>query len=234
MTHSLSNLSNTSDSNLKAVLSALQTEQARRLTENRLAYFQPYPKQRDFFAAGKTHRERLFCAGNRVGKTTCGAAEMACHLTGLYPDWWEGKTFGGPVRAWAAGVTNESCRDVVQDKLVGPPFRRAEWGTGLIPKHCIGEVSMARGTPDLIDTISIAHVSGGNSMLQFKSYSEGRTKWQGVGLEVCWMDEECPEDLYFEALTRTNETNGTVYITFTPLLGMSSVVRMFLHEGIKI
>ena len=73
-------------------------------------------------------------------------------------------------------------------------------GHGIIPKHCIGEVSMARGTPDLIDTLSVAHVSGGNSMLQFKSYAEGRTKWQGVGLEVCWMDEEPPEDLYFEAL----------------------------------
>jgi phage terminase large subunit-like protein len=59
-------------------------------------------------------------------------------------------------------------------------------------------------------------------------------KWQGVGLEVCWMDEECPEDLYYEALTRTNETDGTVYITFTPIEGATSVVRMFLHEGIRI
>jgi phage terminase large subunit-like protein len=173
-------------------------------------------------------------AGNRIGKTECGAAEMACHLTGQYPDWWEGKRFDKPVRAWAAGVTNESARDVVQDKLIGPPHRRAEWGHGLIPKHCIGETSMARGTADLIDTLSVLHVTGGYSTLQFKSYGEGREKWQGVGLEVCWMDEECPEPLYFEALTRTNETSGIVYITFTPVAGMTSVVRMFLHEGIRI
>jgi phage terminase large subunit-like protein len=64
--------------------------------------------------------------------------------------------------------------------------------------------------------------------------TEGRTKWQGVGLEVVWMDEEAPEDLYFEALTRTNETDGIVYITFTPIEGATSVVRMFLSEGIRI
>jgi Terminase RNaseH-like domain/Terminase large subunit, T4likevirus-type, N-terminal len=37
---------------------------------------------------------------------------------------------------------------------------------------------------------------------------------RAFGLEVCWLDEESPEDLYFEALTRTNETGGIVYSTF--------------------
>jgi phage terminase large subunit-like protein len=216
------------------LLEALTSEKIRRSTEHKLAYYAPYPKQKLFHDAGALHRERLFMAGNRVGKTQCGAAEMAYHLTGQYPQSWGGKRFDKPVRAWAAGVTNESVRDVVQEKLIGPPSRRAEWGHGLIPKHTLGDFSLSRGTADLIDTISVLHESGGYSMLQFKSYSEGRTKWQGVGLEVCWMDEECPEDLYFEALTRTNETDGTVYITFTPIEGATSVVRMFLHEGIRI
>jgi phage terminase large subunit-like protein len=131
-------------------------------------------------------------------------------------------------------VTNESARDVVQEKLIGPPVRRGDWGSGLIPKHCLGEISMARGIADAIDSVSVSHVSGGFSSLQFKSYSEGRTKWQGVGLECVWTDEEPPEDLYFEALTRTNETGGIVYMTATPILGMTSIMRMFLHEGTKI
>ena len=67
-------------------------------------------------------------AANRFGKTECGAAELAMHLTGRYPNWWRGKRFNKPVRAWAAGVTNESTRDVVQAKLVGPPARNEEWG----------------------------------------------------------------------------------------------------------
>jgi hypothetical protein len=33
-----------------------------------------------------------------------------------------------------------------------------------------------------------------------------------------------------EGLTRTNETGGIVFLCFTPLLGMSEVVRRFVHE----
>lgn len=191
-----------------------------------MSYYRPYKVQKKFHDAGAVHRERLFIAANRIGKSMCGSAEMAYHLTGLYPDdWWGGKRFPGPVRAWCAGVTNESVRDVLQDKLVGPPTRRGEWGHGLLPKHCIGEVSMARGVADLIDTLSVLHVSGGYSQLQFKSYSEGRQKWQGTSIHVCYLDEEPPEDLYFEALTRGNDVDGITYCCFTPLLGMSSVVR---------
>lgn len=169
-------------------------------------------------------------ASNRFGKTQCGAAEMAIHLTGRYPDWWQGKRFDKPVRAWAAGVTTETTRDVVQDKLIGPPDRKEDWGTGFIPKDALGEPTPARGIANAIDTVSVKHVSGGFSTLQFKSYERGREKWQGTALEVVWMDEECPANLYFEALTRTNETGGVVYITFTPLQGVSDVVHRFMQN----
>ena len=167
-------------------------------------------------------------ASNRFGKTQCGAAEMAIHLTGRYPDWWQGKRFDTPIRAWASGVTNESARDVVQEKLIGPPSRKEDWGTGFIPGDALGEVDPARGVAGMIDTVSVKHVSGGNSTLQFKSYERGREKWQGSALEVLWLDEEPPMDIYMEGLTRTNETGGIVYLTFTPLLGMSDVVHRFL------
>ena len=127
-------------------------------------------------------------------------------------------------------MTNESTRDVVQDKLIGPPSRREEWGTGFVPRAAlVGDPSMARGPPDFIDTISVKHASGGASTLLFKSYERGREKWQGTALEVIWLDEECEEDIYTEALTRTNETGGVVFMTFTPLLGMSDVVLRFLR-----
>ena len=50
-----------------------------------------YPKHLQFFAAGAAHRERLFMAANRVGKTEgVGGYETTLHLTGEYPPWWEG------------------------------------------------------------------------------------------------------------------------------------------------
>jgi phage terminase large subunit-like protein len=208
----------------------LRAERHRRQQRTRLDRYRPYPKQFAFHAAGAANRERLFMAGNRCGKTLSGAAEMAMHLSGRYPAWWEGKRFEKPIRAWAAGVTKESTRDVVQDKLIGPPQRSQDWGTGLIPYAALGDISMARGIADLIDTVSVRHASGAWSSLQLKSYEQGREKWQGTALEVVWFDEEPPGDIYIEGLTRTNETGGIVYLTFTPLNGMSAVVDAFMRE----
>src|SRR5271154_5033168 len=62
-----------------------------------------YAKHLEFFEAGARKNERLFMAGNRVGKTEgVGAYESALHLTGRYPDWWKGRRFSKPTRAWAA------------------------------------------------------------------------------------------------------------------------------------
>lgn len=210
----------------------LQAELLRRASLRKLTDYRPYPKQAAFHAAGATYRERLFCGGNRVGKTECGAAEMALHLTGEYPDWWEGKTFDKEVRAWAAGITGESTRDVVQAKLLGPPDRREDWGTGFIPKRSIGDIMTGRGIANAIDMMSVRRssagdVQGGWSSLAFKSYEKGREKWQGAALEVIWMDEECDIEIYTEALTRTNETGGIIFTTCTPLLGMSQVMMRF-------
>ena len=41
---------------------------------------------------------------------------------------------------------------------------------------------------------------------------------------------EPPPDVYMEGLTRTNVTQGPIWMTFTPLLGASEVVRRFLIE----
>jgi len=80
----------------------------------------------------------------------------------------------------------------------------------------------------------VKHVSGGNSSIQLQPYEQGRTKWQADTIDGIWFDEEPPEDIYTEGLTRTNTTLGPVYTTLTPLLGMSSVVMRFYpqcHEG---
>jgi hypothetical protein len=96
-----------------AFLQALTTEKTRRLTENKLAYYEAYPKQLDFHAADATHRERLLMAGNQLGKTLAGGFEAAIHATGRYPDWWKGKRFDKPTAGWACGVTGEVVRDTV-------------------------------------------------------------------------------------------------------------------------
>jgi Terminase large subunit, T4likevirus-type, N-terminal len=73
---------------IEAVLAA---EQSRRQNENRLRYYRPYRKQNAFHEAGATFRERLFMAGNQLGKTVAGGSEAAMHLTGRYPECLSGK-----------------------------------------------------------------------------------------------------------------------------------------------
>jgi len=167
----------------------------------------------------------LLRAGNQLGKTYSGAAEMAYHLTGEYPDWWEGRRWDKPVKAWAGGKDTVSVRDSLQQLLLGPAEAR---GTGMVPKAAIEQIFPARGIPGGVDTAVIRHVSGGASRLTFKSYDQGRERWQAATLDLVWLDEEPDEAIYTEALSRTNATGGMLYMTFTPLLGMSEVVRRFL------
>lgn len=219
------------------LLRQLEKEATRRRNTNRLRFYEPYGKQREFHARGKTDSERLFMAGNQLGKTLSGGAEWAMHLTGRYPDWWEGQTFDKPTIMWAAGVTGESTRDNPQRILVGPPTQEEAWGTGMIPKDALVDWDRAMGVPNLLDNVTVRWGGGGDvsniSVLSFKAYEKGREKWQGPTLDGVWFDEEPPLDIYTEGLTRTNrgQRGQFTMITFTPLLGMSEVVSLFLLEN---
>jgi phage terminase large subunit-like protein len=216
---------------LEALEATLAAEKEKRRLTNKLAHFVPYPKQLEHYAAGAIHRERLLMAANQVGKSECGAIETACHLTGLYPEWWPGRRYDRPVKWWAGSDTTETTRDTVQTKLIGPPADENAWGTGAIPAKCIIDRARRQGVANALDTVLVRHVSGGVSELGFKSYDQGRQKWQGAVRDGVWLDEEPPQDIYTEAMTRTNTIeDGMIYLTFTPLLGMSEVVLSFLGD----
>lgn len=205
----------------------MRRELEHRSSERRLTDYRPYEKQREFHAAGAAYRQRLLMAANQVGKTLAAGFELAMHATGQYPPWWTGRRFERPIIAWAAGVTGESTRDNPQRILMGRP---GAFGTGAIPKESIMGTSSSRGLSDALDTIQVRHISAETSSIQLKSYEKGREKWQGETLDVVWFDEEPPSDIYTEGLTRTNATGGMTMITFTPLLGMTQVVRGFLVD----
>src|SRR5277367_605624 len=189
-----------------------------------------YAKHTEFFRAGLTHRERLMLAANRVGKTEgVGGYEVALHLTGQYPDWWQGRRFDKPVKFWAAGNTSKKVFEILQFKLLGPV---GAWGTGLIPGDSIARtVRASGGIADQIDTVYVTHVSGGQSQLTFKSYDQRREGFEGTEQDGIWLDEEPPLDIYTECLVRTMTTDGLILLTFTPLEGMSEVVLSFLPGG---
>lgn len=199
---------------------------------NRLQFYKPYEKQKEFHAAGRDYAERCLGAGNQLGKTLAGSMEVAMHLTGMYPDDWQGLRFDKPVVIWVGGVTGLTIRDSTQKLLLGRIQDPAGLGTGSIPKHMIMDVVKAMGTKDLCDHAKIKHVSGGTSLVFFKSYEQGREKWQAETLDLIWFDEEPPEDIYSEGLTRTNrgQKGQRTMMTFTPLKGVTEVVRKFYED----
>lgn len=224
-----------------SALDALLAETERRQAENRIRYLYPnegplrrdlYGKHTAFFAAGAKHQERCFMAGNRVGKTTVGAYECTVHLTGEYPDWWTGRRFDGPIEGWAAGDTSETTRDIVQTELLGPV---GSFGIGMIPyRAVIGEPVKRMGVAGAVDIVRVRHVSGGESVLGFKSYDQGRKKFQGTKKHVIWMDEEPPADVYDECMMRLMTTDGLMLCTFTPLSGLTEIALRFLpHMALK-
>jgi phage terminase large subunit-like protein len=222
-------------------LSSLELEERRELYDllklrdlrdrrNSLVSYRPYDKQRQFHNSGANYRERLFIAGNQLGKTLSGAHEVAMHVTGRYPDWWEGRRFNYANRWMVGSESAELTKKGVQRLLLGPPEIREAWGTGAIPFDAIRDTSPRSGVPDAVASIVVRHDCGEDSVIQFNSYDQGRTKWQADTVDGVWFDEEPPLPIYSEGLTRTNATGGQVFVTFTPLLGMSDVVKRFLIE----
>lgn len=222
----------------KEVLAAAIAEKNRRMRENKISTYYPdtgplrrelYPKHTQFFEAGSVYRERMMMAANRIGKTEgVGGYELVLHLTGQYPPWWTGRRFNRPIKAWAAGDTGKTVRDILQEKTLGPV---GSFGTGLIPKACVNKVLNKAGIADAVEIVSVKHISGGNSRLTFKSYDQRREAFQGTEQDVILLDEEPPMDVYTECLMRTMTNNGMVMLTFTPLMGMSEVVLSILPKG---
>ena len=216
----------------------LDAELARRTARRKLFTYFPdsgplrrelYPKHLAFFEAGLTHRQRLMLAANRVGKTeSVGLYELTLHLTGRYPAWWKGRRFTRPIKAWAAGDTGKTVRDILQLKLLGPA---GSFGTGVLPGDDLVRVTRSSGVADAVDTLYVKHQAGGESVLSLKSYDQRREAFQGTEQDVILLDEEPPMDIYTECLLRTMTNDGMLMLTFTPLMGLSEVVLVFLPDG---
>lgn len=196
---------------------------------NQLKYFRPFKHQVDFFKTGK-HNRRGILAANRIGKTVSTCFETAYHLTGLYPDWWCGKRFEKPVTAFVAGEGWEQVARVLQDELIGTKDIKIkeQIGTGAIPRHCIVMDTMRCDGANVIG-LEIKHTSGKNSYLLFGNYTQEVRNLQGFKLDFVVFDEQPPDDIFSELVTRTATTQGQVLCSFTPLKGLNGLVSKFWY-----
>jgi phage terminase large subunit-like protein len=188
-----------------------------------------YPQHCEFWEKGKDHIQRMFRAGNRIGKTLAGALEVMYHVTGLYPEFWSGKRFTTCNDWWCVGVSGDTVIDILQPLLLG---KVGQFGTGLIPRDCIdfGSLKDAKKERTSIGSVRIKHVNGTYSSITFKSYEQGWETFQGTAVSV-FLDEEPPVEVYRECLMRTTTGNNILILTFTPLKGASDVINNWFPGG---
>lgn len=204
------------------------------LDEGPFARNKYYGQSLKLFKAGKKYHERAYVAPNRCGKTYSAAYETTLHLTGLYPDWWEGHRFTKPISAWLCADRAETARDTIQMTLLGP---RYDEGTGLIPKRLFARepTNKPGNIPGARLDIFITHhdvngVPDGISHATFKAYEARASAFMGSAQDWIWLDEAPPADIYTECLTRTATTKGHLICTFTPLAGSKEIFEKFVPE----
>ena len=196
---------------------------------NQLRYFRPFEHQRRFFTTQTDRRGIL--AANRIGKTVSTCYETSVHLTGQYPDWWEGKRFDKPITAMVAGESWGQVALVLQAELLGTNDvkLRESIGTGTLPRDTIRIDTMRSDGANCIG-VEIRHTSGANSYLLFANYTQEVRQMQGFKLNLAVFDEQPPDDFFSEIVTRTATTQGQVLCSFTPLKGLNGLVSKFWNR----
>jgi phage terminase large subunit-like protein len=196
---------------------------------NQLRYFRPFDHQREFFRTRSDRRGIL--AANRIGKTVSTCYETAMHLTGQYPEWWEGHRFRKPITCMVAGEGWSQVALVLQQELLGSPDikLRDSLGTGAIPRDALILDTMRSDGANAIG-IEIRHASGGKSYLLFANYTQEVRQLQGFKLDLAVFDEQPPDDFFSEIVTRTATTQGMILCSFTPLKGLNGLVSKFWNR----
>ena len=163
--------------------------------------------------------------------TIASTYETAFHLTGKYPPHWKGKIYESPIIAMCSGESWEQVAKTLQSKLLGCDDIKQSYriGSGAIPRELI-DVKSIRSDGANVLAMEVWHSSGGKSKLYFSNYTQQVRHLQGFELDLVVLDEQPPDETFSELVVRTASRNGQVICSFTPLKGMSGLVRKFWDQ----
>jgi phage terminase large subunit-like protein len=213
------------------MLDSLSADKLAETLLKQFVFYKPTPKQLAFHNASTTAGERMFLGGNRTGKTNAVCMEMAMHLTGVYPEWWQGYRFRRPINAISASISLKDTRDILQKKLfVGdiddsmPPILHESYVLSKTHTTIAGAW----------DTVRISHISGGVSELKFKAFQQGESSFQGVKADFIHLDEVPNFRVYQEALIRTTSFDREktfLVVSMWPERGKDELITHFLDHA---
>ncbi len=148
----------------------------------------------------RTEKIRAVFGGNRSGKTYSTTFEVLNHLRQI-PNG----------IGWAATVTYDGV-----GQYLWPTYKRH-----LAPDEIL-EISWLRYSQRIPAVVRLRGFT-----LYFRSYEQGREKFQGSNVDIIHLDEEPPKDVYHECLARTVDRKGKIVFSMTPLKG-----KTWIHKDI--
>lgn len=191
----------------------------------------------------------VFLTGDYVPthNSWAGGFETACHATGWYPEWWDepwGHGNGRGYRVNEAGAyicaakTTKMLKKIPQRTLFGRAQRdkRGRFhvrGDGMIPAAAIlhDTAIFMPAAPGTLSEICVRYRDSQveASTIEMASYEQGRALFEGDAYHLAWMDEECPMEVYSEAVTRLMTTDGRMIVTYSPLDGLTDLTLEFME-----
>ena len=165
-----------------------------------MSFYVPNPVQ--FNAHKSEARIIVVCAGNRSGKSTFGAMEVAWAVTKQYPEWFpKQRQFKRPVKIRIA-----TDRFFKIDSVIEPKLRV------YLPK---GEITRVRRSPQgYISKL----VTRDGSFIEFLTMEQDLMAFEGQDLDVFWGDEPVERRRYIATQRGLLDRAGQTILTFTPLI----------------
>lgn len=197
--------------NLSALATATNTL-ARRAQADPLAYFRPTPPQLAFLSSN--HPIRLLRAGNQLGKTWAGLADVIYRCLGSHP---YTLVKAAPIEAWVVVVSWEQSL-AIQKKL---------WE--LVPKDSIHDPEWVPGRGFRGKTPILRFLNG--SVLRIRTINQGALSLASATIDYVLIDEPPPEEIWSELAARVLRQRGRIAITLTPIGLPLGWLKRLVEEG---
>lgn len=184
----------------------------RRVRASPLARYEPGPPHRAFLE--DPARFRLLRAPSQSGKTMTAAYETVCRCLGVHPH------LDVPPPPIEARVVCHSFRQsvVVQTKVYDMI------PAGVLEADCT--FHPVRGFKH--NTITFCN----GSRVVFVTSEQARLALASATLDLCWIDEPPPPEMYAESVSRLVQTGGCLYMTLTPVGRPVDWLREVVDDGV--
>lgn len=182
-----------------STLDSLERLQADRRRLSGISYYVPNPIQ--FKCHQSKARIILYSGGNRAGKSTLGAVELAWHVTKRYPDYFpKERRFKGPIKAVVVCDANQKIEKVIEPKI-----------NEYLPKDCIKSRKTVGGYLNRI-------ICKDGSTIDFLSSEQDDMAFEGADWHFYWGDEPQKKKKFDAIMRGLIDHGGSCILTFTPLV----------------